>query len=227
MPSIGMKARLRHQPVDERLAKALSHPTRLQILERLGDDGVTSPSELAHALGEPLANVSYHVRILCEFDCVELVRTEPRRGALEHFYRATVGPWLDDEQWAGLPASFRRKLLGRTLSEIVGQVSEARREGGFDSPETHVSRLPLAVDESGFKEITALLTATLEAGLRIHADSANRQAQHGPDGPPTITTALAMMHFRNADTDRCPRSTRRRFAAERPAPEARVALDSE
>jgi hypothetical protein len=47
---------------------------------------VASPSELPDALGEPLGNVSYHVRILRELDCIELVRTEPRRGALEHFY---------------------------------------------------------------------------------------------------------------------------------------------
>jgi hypothetical protein len=39
------------------------------------------------------------------------VRTRQVRGALEHYYRATAHPWLDAEQWAQLPASFRRQIL--------------------------------------------------------------------------------------------------------------------
>jgi hypothetical protein len=62
--------------------KALASPVRLRILERLGDHGVASPGELADALGEPLGKVNYHVRILREHDCLDVVRTEPRRGAL-------------------------------------------------------------------------------------------------------------------------------------------------
>ena len=120
--------------LDERLAKALSHPLRQRILQRLNEGGIRSPNELSRELGDPLGNVSYHVRILRELDCVELVRTEQRRGALEHYYRATAEPWLDDEQWARLPAAFRRKTLGRTLSEILEGASAASRETGFDHP---------------------------------------------------------------------------------------------
>jgi DNA-binding transcriptional ArsR family regulator len=76
--------------LDERLAKALSHRLRVQILQRLTEHGAASPSELADVLEEPLGNISYHMRVLRELDCLEFVRTEPRRGALEHFYRATV-----------------------------------------------------------------------------------------------------------------------------------------
>ena len=78
--------------LDERLAKALSHPLRQRILQRLNEGGIRSPNELSRELGDPLGNVSYHVRILRELDCVELVRTEQRRGALEHYYRATAQP---------------------------------------------------------------------------------------------------------------------------------------
>src|SRR5215212_4350562 len=108
---------LPHPCFDERLAKALSHRLRVQVLQRLDEAGEASPKELAEALGEPLGNISYHVRILRELECVELVRTEPHRGTLAHFYRATVRPWLDDEQWAALPAGFRRETLRRTFAE--------------------------------------------------------------------------------------------------------------
>jgi DNA-binding transcriptional ArsR family regulator len=186
---------LSHRFVDERLAKALSHRLRVQILQRLEEAGEASPKELAQALGEPVGNVSYHVRILRELDCVELVRTEPRRGALAHFYRATVSAWLDDEQWAGLPAAFRRETLSRTLSEIVEQASTASREGGFDGPEAHVSRVVFTVDPQGLAQITALLDKTLEAVHRIAAASNRGRAKSGRTS--TMATEVAVMHLRH------------------------------
>jgi hypothetical protein len=162
---------------------------------------VASPSELADALGEPLGNVSYHVRILRELDCLELVRTEPRRGALEHFYRARVSPWLTDEQWAQLPASFRRQTFARTLSAILEAAARASRHGGFDGPEAHVSRVALTVDETARTEIAALLGETGEAALRIHAASVGRQAGRDADVRPQIATELALIHLRQADPE--------------------------
>jgi DNA-binding transcriptional ArsR family regulator len=188
---------LHHLFLDERLSKAFSHPLRARILQRLNERGVASPNELARALREPVGNVSYHVRILRELDCVELVRTEPRRGALAHFYRATTRPWLDDEQWARLPAGFRRRTLNRTLSEILEEASTASREGGFDGPEAHVSRVTLALDQEGLTEISRLLVETLEAVRRIATESAGRRPEDGPGTPPAVATEVAVLLFRD------------------------------
>ena len=190
---------LPHRFLNERLAKAFSHRLRVQILQRLDEAGEASPKELAQALGEPVGNVSYHVRILRELDCVELVRTEPRRGALAHFYRATARPWLDDEQWAGLPAGFRRTTLSRALSEIIKQASLASTEGGFDGPETHVSQVTLALDQEGLKEISRLLAETLEAVRGIATESASRRAERGRATPPTIATQLGIVLLPRSD----------------------------
>jgi DNA-binding transcriptional ArsR family regulator len=74
----------------EHIARAGQHQLRLRILEHLLDTGGTaSPNELSKAFGEPLGNVSYHVGKLAEQELIELAWTEPRRGAVEHFYRAT------------------------------------------------------------------------------------------------------------------------------------------
>src|SRR4051812_34613913 len=88
------RARPARETAEARIAKALAHPLRARILQRLGER-VASPADLAGELGAPLGVVSYHVRKLGDDDCVELVRTEARRGALQHFYRATAGPNLD------------------------------------------------------------------------------------------------------------------------------------
>ena len=103
---------------EARIAKALAHPLRARILQRLGER-VASPGDLAVELGAPLGVVSYHVRMLRDYDCVELVRTEPRRGALQHFYRATARPNLDEDQWRTLPSGLRRELTGETIQDLV------------------------------------------------------------------------------------------------------------
>jgi DNA-binding transcriptional ArsR family regulator len=67
---------------------ALGHPVRrkiLRYLENVNGSGA-SPSEMADELGEKLPNVSYHVRILAKTGALKLVKTTPRRGAIEHHY---------------------------------------------------------------------------------------------------------------------------------------------
>jgi DNA-binding transcriptional ArsR family regulator len=70
-------------------AKAISHPLRAAILERLYDRDA-SPIDLAKEMGEPLPNVSYHVRALHKLGALALVREQQVRGAVEHYYTATV-----------------------------------------------------------------------------------------------------------------------------------------
>jgi DNA-binding transcriptional ArsR family regulator len=74
---------------DPRLEKALAHPLRVRILADL-ERRTSSPRELSDELGEPLGNVSYHVRQLAGLGLVKLVKTTPRRGAVEHHYRAST-----------------------------------------------------------------------------------------------------------------------------------------
>src|SRR6201985_250466 len=120
----GNRTRPPGETSEARIAKALAHPLRARILQRLGERGA-SPGDLAPEPGAPRAVVSYHVRMLRDYDCVELVRTEPRRGALQHFYRATARPALDEDQWRTLPASLRKELSGETLAEIVEDMRSA------------------------------------------------------------------------------------------------------
>ena len=173
--------------LDERLAKAFSHRLRLRILERLNEHGVASPSELAGALGEPLGNLSYHVRILRELDCVELIRTEPSGGALEHFYRASMHPGSTTSNGAGCPPAFATARSTARSRRSSRRRPEAGRDGGFDGPEGHASHVELALDEQGRMQLGALLAETLDAVRRINAESTSGT---------TRATELAIMYFR-------------------------------
>jgi DNA-binding transcriptional ArsR family regulator len=71
----------------ERVARAEIHPLRLKLLQAIcAASKPASPTQLAAAFKEPLGNVSYHVGKLAEGGLIELSHTEPRRGAVEHFY---------------------------------------------------------------------------------------------------------------------------------------------
>ena len=178
---------------EARIAKALAHPLRAKILQRLGER-VASPGDLAAELGAPLGVVSYHVRMLRDYDCVELVRTEPRRGALQHFYRATARPNLDDEQWRSLPSGLRKELAGETIQEILSDLGEAADAGQLEDPELVITREPLELDERGFKKLNKLLAKTAEQARAIAAESAAR----GSEGTPVFPTEVAILHFRRA-----------------------------
>jgi DNA-binding transcriptional ArsR family regulator len=79
---------------DNALLAALSHPLRRRILRVMEAENPISPRELSLLLKHPLPNVSYHVRVLADCEAVALVFTEPVRGSMQHFYRASLeAPW--------------------------------------------------------------------------------------------------------------------------------------
>jgi DNA-binding transcriptional ArsR family regulator len=71
--------------------KATNSPQRRRILRILHAAGeARSPNEIAKAFGVPVGYVSYHVRVLKECGALALTDTQPKRGAIEHFYASTV-----------------------------------------------------------------------------------------------------------------------------------------
>ena len=163
--------------VDSRLAKALAHPLRVQLLAQL-NQGVASPNELAKKLGEPLTNVSYHVRMLHDLGCIELVETEPRRGALEHYYRAIMRPFFGDRDWKRLPKNARNSISDAVLQLVWDDAAAAIKDGSFDErDDRHLSRTVLALDAQGWDELQDLLAETLERAMEIQAESASRASK--------------------------------------------------
>jgi len=88
--------------VTYRQMHALSKEARLRILSILAER-VASPKEMAEELGEGLSQVSYHVSVLRECKLIELVGKEPRRGAVEHFYRARIPTLTGSTRASQLP----------------------------------------------------------------------------------------------------------------------------
>jgi DNA-binding transcriptional ArsR family regulator len=178
---------------DARLVKGLAHPLRIQIL-RVLQDGVASPSEISETIDAPLGNVSYHVRFLARVGLIELASTKPRRGAVEHYYRAAGRVLVSDEAWAQVPQVVRNSLFSSTLEQVGRVIALAAASGGFDREDTHVTRTTLTVDDEGFAAIAGELAALMERANMIEAESARRLAADGRE-PTSIRADLVMMLF--------------------------------
>ncbi len=177
--------------VDQKLVKALAHSLRVEILTIL-NERMASPNELSKELDEGLSQVSYHVKVLKDFECIEMVKTEPRRGAVEHYYRATARAFLTDSDWKALPDSVKPGVSTSIIQMIVDDVFGALKVGTFDSrKDRHLSWTPGIVDEQGWGELVELVNETLAKIIKIHAGSAKRLARSGEEGIPVNAVLMS------------------------------------
>jgi DNA-binding transcriptional ArsR family regulator len=181
--------------------KALGHPLRLRILESVIERGEASPLTLSRQLRQPLSTVSRHVRVLRDLGFVELTRTEPRRGAVEHFYRAVQCAYIDDETWEQMSVPLQRGIVRQTFRKIVSEAAEAGRRGGFDGAGVHLTRVPLRLDEQGRAELSTAVEKHLQEALAIQArvdarlETAGNGEQAGEQSTERGASILVLMHF--------------------------------
>ena len=151
---------------------------------------------LSEELGIPLPKLSYHVRRLAELDCLELVETKPRRGAIEHFYVASAQRGWDNEEWAQLPLHEREVITDESVAAIWADIADADAAGTLDSRlDRHITRSPLQLDEEGWSILETKLCEVLEEAAEIASDSVNRIAR-GESQP--IPARLLLLLFEAA-----------------------------
>lgn len=195
--------------VDQRLVKALAHPLRVEILTIL-NERMASPNELSKELDEGLSQVSYHVKVLKDFECIEMVKTEPRRGAVEHYYRATARAFFTDREYKHLPDSIKPGATAATMRMLMEDVGGALNAGTFTSrDDMHLSWTPGVVDEQGWEESVDVVNEALERVLTIQAASAKRLAKSGEEGIP-VTTALMNYEAASPEVKAAQRSKKRK-----------------
>jgi DNA-binding transcriptional ArsR family regulator len=170
--------------IDQELVKALSHPLRVQILEAL-QDRVASPSELSREMDLGIGVVSYHTNTLVSCRCLELVHTVPRRGAVEHFYRATPRSFIGHQDWRRAPRSVRGGVTDAAVASFVAKAAAAVEAGTIDSrDDTTLSWMPMRVDDRGWSEIAAIMDEALGRLMDVHAASGARLG--GAGGIPVV-----------------------------------------
>jgi len=163
--------------IDPLLVKALNHPIRVQAL-RILNERVTSPNQLAIEMGLEVSDLAYHIRKLVKFKCIELVDTEQRRGATEHFYRATARAFIKADEWFQIPPSMRTSISASVVRSVVDDAAEALTKGTFDKREDrHLSWTPMILDDEGWAEVVEELAGSLSRVIEIQGRAADRLAK--------------------------------------------------
>ncbi|HEX3041063.1 MAG TPA: hypothetical protein VHP56_03120 [Solirubrobacterales bacterium] len=184
------------EAIDQRLVRSLAHPLRIQILELLTDH-VASPNVLASQLEAGLSDVAYHTRALDRYGALELVDTAQRRGATEHFYKATPGAFVGGPPWRKVPKTIRGGVSAATLQTFLDKAIAALEAGTLDGRDDTVFRwMPLHLDEEGFAEVVAILEEATKLMLAAHVRSQDRLSENG--GRDTVSTVVGMAAFETA-----------------------------
>jgi DNA-binding transcriptional ArsR family regulator len=176
---------------DARYVKALSHPLRVRILGIL-EEHPASPVELAQILDATLGTISYHVRQLNELDLLELVRETPRRGAIEHHYRAKPRPGSGGDAWGTVSVIAKQAVIGAELAQTTDVAKQAAGVGGFDADHARLERLRLSLDAKGSEQLAKAVGKLVEEAHKIQ-EAATRRASNGRGE--TNQTALVAMLF--------------------------------
>ncbi len=180
-----------HDIGDPTIVKMMAHPLRIKILRYL-EDHVASPSQLADEFGVVVGTASYHVRVLHKFGLIELVRQIPRRGAIEHFYRAPEHIWFSDETWASLPKVVRGAMSETLLTDIGERVGAAASLGHLDSEDAYVGRNTYMFTEEVRATLNDRLIALRDELLTLEAKCVAKlkARDHAGERPTTLVTLL-------------------------------------
>lgn len=186
----------RRQATQSRI-KAMSHPLRAEAFRLIRVHGPISPAAIARELEADTKAVSYHVRKLREFNCVELVNTRVARGTVEHFYIATEQHMIDTEEWDELVESepeMAEVLTDDFLQSIVDDYSASRRASivGLDS-EFFIVRHPGNMDPEGVQEVLEASEQYERVIEEIMVRSAHRQGKTGTD---TVPVSASVVFFK-------------------------------
>jgi DNA-binding transcriptional ArsR family regulator len=177
--------------LDPHLVRALAHPLRVQILEVL-NERQASPNELMEILDYPLGNVAYHTRVLEKCGCIELVTTERRRGAIEHYFRAKPRSYIGHQDWRKVPRSVRNEVSGASLEAFIDRVIDALEAGTIDDrEETTLNWTTMAVDELGWSQATEVLEEAMARLQAVHEQSRKRLEITGEEPIPIVTGVAA------------------------------------
>ena len=187
------KMATKHLTQDQKLIKALSFPLREAIFRLVSERGPISPVEISRESDENVTNVSHHMSVLKQLECVEEFETRQRRGATEHLYIATRKPWLKAPDLEGLSAAAQESMIGKAFELAVQDWVTALEAGTVGRDSNYVvARDRLLLDGRAYTKVREIIDRALEEIAEAEAESTKRRGESSEEG---IKTAVSLMCF--------------------------------
>jgi DNA-binding transcriptional ArsR family regulator len=180
--------------VDRCLMKAVSNPTRVDILSYLIENGPSSPSKIARQLEHVSVNlVAHHIKVLRELGCVELVDEVKHGGRTERIYEARKRVYFSSAEAAAMDDD-ESYVVSFDVVRLVSEDLEAALLAKclHSISDGHLSRIPIRLDKEGWEEIVSALDRTLGEVERAGERSIERSRHSGED---LIDVRVALLQF--------------------------------
>lgn len=187
--------------VEFRLARAMSHPLRIEILDVLAMRDAAAV-DLVPVLGATVGRLDYHMKILAQLKLIEKVKRVPVRGATKVVYKSVVEMFLDEAMWAQLSPRTRVLITEAGIRSILDKAERAIHAKTFDSrSDRHLTGVTRRLDEAAWTEAAAMLMESYE---RFHALADESSARVG-ERDTRFSVTLAQLLFespppKNSDT---------------------------
>jgi DNA-binding transcriptional ArsR family regulator len=145
----------------------MAHPVRGRLLIAVTEKGEpgASISQLAERTGESKRKVRYHLEAMLESGLVAIASEQRRGGVVERFFRAEQHPWLTEDAFHALGEDARRQIAVELLKVVFSDVTAAVRAKSLGERPVSLVRLPMEVDEQGWRELLAVHQEML---IRLH-----------------------------------------------------------
>lgn len=187
--------------VDRRLIQLASDPVRLGVLTLL-NERPAGAGEVAGALEMDLSAAGRHLDAMHDAGLIEVVGEVLNGGVVEPRYKALVRVLWDDEEWEALSQEERRRLTTWIIDMIESDARAAIEQGTFTArKDAHASRTVSLVDEQGWGELTRIKQQALGSIFEVQAASAERLAETGEEGFPTMSALLCFELPRERPTE--------------------------
>jgi acyl-CoA reductase-like NAD-dependent aldehyde dehydrogenase len=180
-------------------SSAIAHPARVQILVIANERDVSPSSYVEEVMGlspakEPadykraLSHVSYHFRALEKAGCIVIIDRIPKRGAVEHVYRAVERARFSDEEWAEVPQDERCRIMTVAWQGLMARTEAARMAHTLQGrDDTWLAWTDAKLDDRGWAEMTTTIAANYAELERIRQESEARlQETEGEAIPATF-----------------------------------------
>jgi hypothetical protein len=178
-----------------RIARVLANPLSMKIVTELNLREMSASGFYEEFGGaDRLSDVNRRFKTLAEDGWLRKVREETggsRRGATEHFYRATGPAVFGTREWAEVPEAVRTSFSWRVFEQLAEQVREAMAAGTFDSrPDRHHTWIPLVLDQVGWEQVIRAVDRLFHQVLQEQA-AAKMRLTESDEEPLIFTVYLA------------------------------------
>lgn len=187
------------------LCALLAHPLRARILEVLNEEPLSPIGFVQRGLApgfrsqqHALSQVGYHFNMLEKGDCITLVETVQRRGAVEHIFRGN-GHVLAQKRKTKLSDRRRKNLLRASLQGLMARIVGAAEQGTIDGEDCHFEWQTVQLDKKGWAELRRSMERCSAEQKQILDEARARLADQGAEKSTSSTVAL--LAFESPDYD--------------------------